>query len=126
MDAHTDPSLTPEQRAVLFDKATEPPFSGSLLHNHADGTYHCANCGAELFNARAKFDSGSGWPSFDSARNGAIFEKIDSSHGMQRTEVVCAKCGGHLGHLFDDGPADTTGLRYCINSLALSFTDTQS
>ncbi len=125
MTTNKSSNLTPEQRAVLFDKATEPPFSGSLLHNHADGTYRCANCGAELFDAHAKFDSGSGWPSFDSARKGAIVEKIDSSHGMQRTEVVCAKCGGHLGHLFNDGPRETSGLRYCINSLALNFTETQ-
>lgn len=115
--------LTPEQRAVLFDKATEPAFSGLLLHHGSDGTYDCANCGNKLFAGSTKFDSGSGWPSFDSALDGAVSTVLDTSLGMKRLEVVCAKCGGHLGHLFDDGPTETTGKRYCINSLALNVSD---
>lgn len=121
MITHNNHELTLAQKEVLYEKVTEPPFSGLLLHTTDDGTYHCANCGAVLFESDAKFDSGSGWPSFDSARAEAIIEKADSSLGMNRTEVICARCGGHLGHLFGDGPAETTGLRYCINSIALNF-----
>lgn len=113
--------LTAEQQAVLFDRATEPPFSGGLLRVTDDGEYICANCGQMLFDSSAKFDSGCGWPSFDQAVAGAVETREDSSHGMTRTEVVCAGCGGHLGHVFDDGPAETTGQRYCINSLSLNF-----
>ncbi len=116
-----NPSLTPEQRAVLFDKATEAPFSGSLLTVTDDGEYHCANCHALLFDSSDKFESGCGWPSFDRAIKGSVTYTDDDSHGMQRTEVTCAKCGGHLGHVFPDGPSETTGQRYCINSLALDF-----
>lgn len=119
-----NPNLTPEQQAVLFNKATEAPFTGKFLNVHTDGTYVCANCGAKLFNSANKFDSDCGWPSFDESVAGAINYTLDESHGMIRTEVTCANCGGHLGHIFDDGPRETTGKRYCINSLALDFTPT--
>lgn len=113
--------LSREQLAVLKDKATEAPFSGHLLHNKENGDYTCAGCDAVLFKSDAKFDSGCGWPSFDQAVKGSVNEIEDLSHGMVRTEVVCANCGGHLGHVFNDGPRDTTGMRYCINSLSLDF-----
>jgi len=117
-----NPSLSPEQQAVLFDKATETPFSGKWLENHDDGTYNCANCGAKLFDSQTKYESGCGWPSFDRAIKGSVVFAEDTSHSMVRTEVTCANCGGHLGHIFPDGPKETTGDRYCINSLALDFT----
>jgi peptide-methionine (R)-S-oxide reductase len=113
--------LTEEQKAVLHDKATEAPFTGKYLDNKESGMYNCANCNAKLFASDTKFDSGSGWPSFDDALPGAVKEISDESHGMIRTEAVCAKCGGHLGHVFNDGPKETTGMRYCINSLSLDF-----
>lgn len=113
--------LTDGQKAVLHDKATEAPFTGRYLNNKEVGMYKCADCGTQLFSSETKFDSGSGWPSFDDALPGAIKEITDDSHGMIRTEAVCAKCGGHLGHIFEDGPKDTTGVRYCINSLSLDF-----
>lgn len=114
-------SLTKEQAAVLLGKATEAPFSGKYLHTKERGMYKCANCSAQLFSSERKFDSGSGWPSFDDAIPGAIKEENDYTHGMTRVEAICAKCGGHLGHIFNDGPKDTTGVRYCINSLSLEF-----
>jgi len=115
--------LTPEQYAILRKKGTEPAFTGALYHNHADGSYHCAACGAELFKSDAKFDSGSGWPSFYlPADNSAIETHEDTTYGMRRVEVTCARCGGHLGHVFPDGPKPT-GLRYCINSASLKFED---
>ncbi|HWT39903.1 MAG TPA: peptide-methionine (R)-S-oxide reductase MsrB [Dongiaceae bacterium] len=117
-----NPTLTKEQQAVLFDKATEAPFSGTFLYNKDDGVYVCANCGAALFRSDTKYDSHCGWPSFDQAIPGAVKESTDTSHGMVRTEITCATCGGHLGHVFDDGPIETTGQRYCINSLSLDFT----
>ena len=113
--------LSPERYGVLRRAGTEPAWSGQLLHVDGDGVFHCAGCGAELFDTDAKFESGSGWPSFDRARSaGTIIEKSDRSFGMIRTEILCARCGGHLGHVFPDGPTDT-GLRYCVNSLALTF-----
>lgn len=113
--------LGPERFAVLRQGATEPAWSGQLLHVDGDGVFRCAGCGAELFSSDDKFDSGSGWPSFDRAvADGTIVETEDRSHGMIRTEITCARCGGHLGHVFPDGPTET-GLRYCVNSLALEY-----
>lgn len=117
-----NPQLSAEQKEVLFNKATEAPFSGELLDVSKDGTYGCANCHTPLFISTHKYNSGSGWPSFDDAISGSVIFTKDSSHGMVRTEITCAKCGGHLGHVFEDGPLDTTGLRYCVNSLSLKFT----
>jgi peptide-methionine (R)-S-oxide reductase len=114
--------LTPQQYAILREKGTEAPFSGALLHEKRDGMYRCAACGQVLFPSTAKFDSGTGWPSFDEALPGAVTLLPDTSHGMRRTEVVCSNCGSHLGHLFDDGPTKT-GQRYCMNSLSLEFSE---
>ena len=113
--------LTPEQYRILREAGTEAPFTGKLLHNKADGTYACAACGAPLFAATTKYDSGSGWPSFfEPLSKDAVELRTDDSHGMIRTEVRCARCGSHLGHLFDDGP-QPTGKRFCMNSVSLAF-----
>ncbi|WP_049937100.1 peptide-methionine (R)-S-oxide reductase MsrB [Haloplanus natans] len=127
--------LTEEEYRILRERGTEPKFSGDFLDRKGNGTYTCAGCGAELFDSDTKFDSGSGWPSFydavgrsptsnrtgsGDAVDGAVELETDTRHGMTRTEVLCATCGGHLGHVFEDGP-DPTGKRYCINSVALDF-----
>jgi len=117
--------LSPERYAVLRQKGTEPAWSGALLHVEGSGMFTCAGCGADLFPIDAKFESGSGWPSFTRALvDGTIDEHDDSTFGMRRTEITCARCGGHLGHVFPDGPAPT-GLRYCVNSLSLEFEPTE-
>lgn len=114
--------LTPQQYHVMREKGTEPAFSGKLYNNHEKGMYKCAACGQELFSSDTKFDSGSGWPSFDQPINREHVELVeDNEFGMRRTEVVCKNCGSHLGHVFEDGPKETTGQRYCINSCALTF-----
>ena len=113
-------SLTPEQYRVLREHGTERPGSSPLNAEHREGEYLCAGCGQTLFESDAKFDAHCGWPSFHTARDGAVATKVDNSHFMTRTEVLCANCGGHLGHVFDDGP-EPTGQRYCMNGVALSF-----
>ncbi len=110
--------LTLEQYRILRGKATEPPFSGEYVGYHGAGQFSCVGCGQRLFDAGTKFDSGTGWPSFDQAIPGSVELRQDTSHGMERTEVVCSRCGGHLGHVFLDGPTGT-GQRYCINSTCL-------
>ncbi len=126
--------LTPEQWrekldadrfAVLREAATEAPFTGSLLHVDADGVFTCGGCGQHLFTSEQKFDSGCGWPSFDACVEGSIIERPDYSLSRARTEILCSRCGGHLGHVFPDGPTPT-GLRYCVNSLAIDFDEAKN
>jgi peptide-methionine (R)-S-oxide reductase len=119
-DAAWRKQLTPEQYRVLREKGTEAPFTGEYLHTEEDGTFTCAACGNPLFASDAKFDSGTGWPSFDEALPRAVAYHTDASHGMARTEITCARCGSHLGHVFDDGPT-ASGKRYCINSVCLNL-----
>ncbi len=113
-------TLTDEEYEILREAGTEAPFSGEFVDHAEDGSYVCAGCGAELFDSETKFDSGCGWPSFSDVDDDVVETRRDTSHGMDRTEVLCANCGGHLGHVFDDGP-EPTGKRYCINSVALGF-----
>jgi peptide-methionine (R)-S-oxide reductase len=114
--------LSPEQYHVLREAGTERAFAGELNHNKATGNYDCAGCGNPLFTSARKYDSGSGWPSFTAPVSPeSVTEHVDTAHGMRRVEIRCAKCEGHLGHVFEDGPQDDTGLRYCMNSLSLSF-----
>jgi peptide-methionine (R)-S-oxide reductase len=112
--------LKPDQYAILRKAATEIPFTSPLLKEHREGLFDCAGCGQDLFSSRTKFESGTGWPSFYRPLPNAVVTRQDRSIGMVRTEVLCSRCGGHLGHLFDDGPKPT-GLRYCMNGLALTF-----
>jgi peptide-methionine (R)-S-oxide reductase len=117
-----DNELSPELRRVAREGGTEAPFTGAFVNNHEKGVYACAICGTELFSSDTKFDSGTGWPSFtDPANREHVVLQEDRSLGMSRTEVVCKTCGAHLGHVFDDGPAEKGGKRYCINSVCLAF-----
>ena len=121
-DAEWREQLTPEQFAVLRQHGTERAFTGNYVHTKTDGTYLCAACENPLFSSETKFDSGSGWPSFwDVIEKGNVELHTDSSYGMKRVEVLCGHCGSHLGHVFEDGPRDKTGLRYCINSVSLKL-----
>lgn len=115
--------LDPVSYEVIVNKDTERPHTGTYNLHFEDGHYHCKACGEQLFDSRSKFDAGCGWPSFDQEiEQGKIKEVFDDSHGMRRTEIVCANCGGHLGHVFNDGPTET-GLRYCVNSVSIEFAD---
>ncbi|MCK5390180.1 MAG: peptide-methionine (R)-S-oxide reductase MsrB [Candidatus Thorarchaeota archaeon] len=126
-DAEWKVTLSPEQFKVLRECGTEPPFTGKFVNHKENGVYVCAGCGNELFASDTKYESGSGWPSFwNQTSEDSTERRIDNSSGMKRIEIICKKCGGHLGHVFDDGP-NPTGLRYCVNSLSLDFkaTDTE-
>ena len=113
--------LSPQQYYVLREKGTDRPGNGGYTKHFEKGTYHCAACDAQLFESGTKYESHCGWPSFDDAIDGSVEYHLDKSHGMIRTEITCTKCGGHLGHVFDDGPVDTTGKRYCVNTTSLRF-----
>ena len=130
MMGHKETDLTDEQKRVLFDKATEAPFTGKFLHSKDTGMYTCANCGHELFNSDSKFSApppNEGWPSFsDVAKAGSVKLVNDNRYGMERKEVICANCEGHLGHFFDDGPAEADGKHFCINSVCLDFKPTKN
>jgi len=126
-DAEWRKELTPEQYHVMRQKGTEPPFTGKYYDVKEQGTYVCAACGQPLFESKTKFESGSGWPSFTApVAAGSVEEERDSSHGMIRTEAKCARCEAHLGHVFEDGPRDAGGLRYCINSASLKLENAKS
>lgn len=124
-DAEWKAQLTPEQYHVLRKAGTERPFSSNFNYNKAEGTYICAACDTPLFESKHKYDSGSGWPSFDREIKGNVKYSVDYNIGVARTEEHCATCGGHLGHVFDDGPRNTTGKRHCINGVALKFVPKQ-
>jgi peptide-methionine (R)-S-oxide reductase len=113
--------LSPEQFRILRLKGTDRPGNGGYTMHFEKGTYHCSGCGLQLFESGSKFDSHCGWPSFDQAIEGTVDYVLDKSHGMIRTEIICAACGGHLGHVFNDGPKETTGMRYCVNSTSIQF-----
>ncbi|MEN8124361.1 MAG: peptide-methionine (R)-S-oxide reductase MsrB [Bacteroidota bacterium] len=113
--------LTPKQYKILREKGTDMPGNYGYTNTFDKGTYFCAACNSKLFESNTKYESHCGWPSFDDAIKGAVIYKDDLSHGMVRTEILCASCGGHLGHIFDDGPKETTGKRYCVNSTSLIF-----
>ncbi|UCE94077.1 MAG: peptide-methionine (R)-S-oxide reductase MsrB [Flavobacteriaceae bacterium] len=113
--------LTPQQYYVLREKGTDRPGDGGYTKHFEKGTYHCAACDAQLFESGTKYESHCGWPSFDDAIKGSVEYVLDKSHGMLRTEIICTSCGGHLGHVFDDGPRDTTGKRYCVNTSSIRF-----
>lgn len=113
--------LTPQEYFVLREKGTDRPSEGGLTSHFEKGTYHCAACNAQLFESNSKFESHCGWPSFDDAIIGTVDYVSDKSHGMIRTEIICASCDGHLGHIFDDGPKETTGQRYCVNTTSIKF-----
>lgn len=121
MNKEWQDKLTPEQYHILVEKGTEAPFTGKLLYNHTKGAYTCVACGNVLFDSGTKFESNSGWPSFYDAKPGSVILTEDKTLGMARTEVTCAKCGGHLGHVFADAPDQPSGQRFCINSAALEF-----
>lgn len=120
-DAEWKQILTPQQYYVLREKGTDRPGDGGYTKHFEKGTYHCAACDAQLFESGTKYESNCGWPSFDDAIEGAVEYVLDKTHGMIRTEIICTNCGGHLGHVFDDGPKDTTGKRYCVNTTSLRF-----
>lgn len=113
--------LTPEQYRILRQKGTDLPGEGGYTSHFEKGTYHCAACDLQLFESNSKFESHCGWPSFDDSIEGTVEYVVDKSHGMIRTEIVCASCGGHLGHIFNDGPKETTGERYCVNTTSIKF-----
>ncbi len=125
-DEEWEKVLTPQQFHILRKKGTDLPGTGEYTYLFEDGVYRCAACGASLFKSDNKYESHCGWPSFDNAIEGAIIFQPDYSHNMIRTEIICANCGGHLGHIFDDGPKETTGKRYCVNSTSIKFEKKQS
>ena len=119
-EAEWQKELSEEQYKILRQKGTERPFTGEYNLHFENGTYHCAGCNQKLFESNSKFDSHCGWPSFDESIKGTVEYVLDKTHGMMRTEIVCSNCGGHLGHVFNDGPTET-GTRYCVNSLSINF-----